>query len=643
MKRKHVFLPLWFGLSALVVSACLQEGTDPLEVGELIPVELAFSLQGGSSATKADVSSLTELAGTAMFRGMEDIRTLPFSETGGVRSGNVAIGEPRSLPSISNERDTRAHNGSSYHKGLIKNNHAHLYPDSYGALPLGTASVLVYGFAPRASVRSTLQQELHLNGSLILNGWEDLGRERTAADITFDPDPIYSGETAAEGAVMANEIASILSAIVAGCSYTQSYWYKQNDVWKSGSIAVRWDASIDDPTLQNYFTWITGNGQVMTGAGQNLQYMLTVLNRGLQAFESSNDQEYMHVIGGIEYPALLEENGPALTYAHLYDGLRDVILDHFHEQLNDSKIDINDSGVVVFSDSDLRDFPRQLGMPAGAAVLRWNGTQFTPITEGGLDGIAPLNRFCYMPPLCYFVNTTLSTSEIRDLSNYYTSDTESWSAIVGQYRGSKVVGRTTAAVALDDPLQYACAMMCTTVRAEQEILQDGDGDERTYCSATGTNFPVTGLLLGGQFKQNFDFTPDGSGAEYYLYDDQVSGVYLTTSESADFRTLVLPSLPDRDIYFFLELRNDSGVTFTGAEGDVLPGNYFYLAGKLEESSDPELPRIFMQDHFTTVRCVVSSLENAHLSVPDIGEPQVVFGVRTDIQWIMSASSYVVLD
>ena len=100
---------------------------------------------------------------------------------------------------------------------------------------------------------------------------------------------------------------------------------------------------------------------------------------------------------------------------------------------------------------------------------------------------------------------------------------------------------------------------------------------------------------------------------------------------------------DREVYFYLELRNDSGATFSGAEGMIYPGNYFYLAGKLVKPADSPFPSIFLQDHYTTTRCVVSSLENAHIAIPELDNPQLVMGVQTTLNWIMAASSYVVLD
>lgn len=139
-----------------------------------------------------------------------------------------------------------------------------------------------------------------------------------------------------------------------------------------------------------------------------------------------------------------------------------------------------------------------------------------------------------------------------------------------------------------------------------------------------------------------------------MYDNQMPmdsyqkpTVFLTAEQSGEIRTLVFPTITDSDVYFFLEFRNDSGKPFTGAEGIIMPGSHFYLAGKLEKPSatdkDKGLTSVVMPDHYTTVNCVVSTMKNAHISVPELGNPQLALGLQTETSWINSAASYIVLD
>ena len=197
-------------------------------------------------------------------------------------------------------------------------------------------------------------------------------------------------------------------------------------------------------------------------------------------------------------------------------------------------------------------------------------------------------------------------------------------------------------------------MLVVTIKAGKQMLPDNDASALTYCLAEGKNFPVTGIIVGGQYRQKYDFTPDATTTEYYMYDDQMPQdnnhkpkVFLTTEKSEEIRTLVFPTIIASDVYFFLEFRNDSGEPFTGAEGIIMPGSHFYLAGKLEKPSATDiaegLKSVIMPDHFTTVNCVVSTMENAHISVPELGNPQLALGLQTETSWINSAASYIVLD
>jgi len=624
-------------LLLLFLSCSKEKENIPAEAAPLVPVDLALSLQGPDEATRADVSYLTELADEPSFRGMQDIRLIPFARHGAVRADDPALSEPKSLPAILGVTDDQAYNGRQYHQGLIRNNRAHYFSDAYAILPVGTASVLVYGNGASLTGQPTPATK-HLYGSLIEEGWEEM-EGRTASDIRFAPDPILS-----EGAlVTAGEMADMLTSIAGSATYTLDYYYEKNSIWREGQVALTWNGNIEDPTLRSLFNWFTNEGQLLTGAGGNLEYMLSVLCRRLESYSSDDTDPFTHTDGGVEYPAVLTGGDPSSTFtrAYIYEGLRDMLVGRIQALINDGTLTDDGARNLSFSDPEYQDYPTGLGLPEGAAVLRWNSLAFVPVTEG-LDGIAPIDHFCYMPPLTWFVDTTLKTSNDHDIHTEYTQD-KTWEEIVSQYRIGTAVTKRTAAVVLDNPMQYATGMLVATVKASTPTLPDADGDDRTYGLATGHNFPVTGIIIGSQFRQDYAFRPLDGESEYYLYDNRISGVYLTTTESADFRTLVLPVPTDTDVYFFLELRNDSNAAFTGADGVILPGSRFYLAGMLEKSDDPLLDRVFMQDYFTTVRCTVTSLANAHVSVPEMGQPQLALGVQTRLNWIMSASAYVVLD
>lgn len=629
--------------------SCVEPLDTPETAGDgLVPVQLAFSLRSDATSTKAVVSTITEMEDTPQFRGMDDICILPFAATSSTGTGDViaetdvSLSIIRSLPSISNARDAQAWSGSgNYHKGLVQTCNAHLYPETYIGLPLGTTSVLVYGHAPRPAFADQLTK--HRHGSLVVEGLDSEEAGVSAGSIRFRPDPIYSSAVSSSS----TRIAGILTEIVS-TTWRQDYYYNKNGVWMPSHIIVTWDENISDPFLLRYFNWITGEGQLMTGAGSYLVNMLNTLFHQLSSHDSFNDQVFVHLESGRQYEAALTPEGESFTYAYLYNKLRDAILAKYHKLEQEEKLEETAEDTYSFYLPADRTYPASLGLPDGSAVLRWDGIEFKPVSEQGLDGIAAMNRFCYMPSLYYYVNTGLKISIDPKIYQEYTSS-NTWETILSKYGGGKV-SLSTRSVALVNPLRYACGKCVMTVRATNTILPDNDGDTKTNVTIGTTNFPVTGIIIGGQYTQNFNFTPDKSSTQYFLYDNDLyaegeNEVCLVRATSAEnlrnFQTLVLPTPVGDDVYFCLEFRNDSGKSFTGVDGIVLPGNHFYMTGRLELPQATD--QAFAQHSVTTVDCIVSSMENAHVCVPELGAPQLTLGVQTQINWIMSTPAQIPLE
>lgn len=632
------------GLILLVaISACSEKSTETTAIKEserAVPVDLAFALEQ-RAGTKASVTTIKELQNAGYFRGMEDIHIIPFSTGGVIGPGDRAVGFGRKLPSISGTWDRTAYTGAaSYHDGLIYNNHAHLYSSSFASMPERTSSVLVYGRGPVPSDELSLQEK-HLYGSVIETGLGPREDFLRAEDIHFYPEPILTGSTPTLGA----DITALLNAIAEAATYTQTYYYNRNDQWYEETVAVSWNESLEEPLLRGYFEWFTNNGELMAGSGGCVRAMLSGLYTRLSLYYSSDNRPLKQLAGGLEYPVYPSPgSSEQLTYKKLYDGLRDVILERFTALERSGAISIDNLDVEL--DGELSSYPESLGLPPGSAVVRWNGVHFVVVTES-LDGIAAMDRFCFMPPLFYYVNTTISTSANPEIYKNYTENSLTWESILSTYRQGKQVRSNTRSVALDNPLRFANGLIAITITASAASVPDRTGK---MVAVGGVSFPVTGIILGGQYAQQYNFTPDKSSGEYYLYDKNVSGIYLKPVKSADFRSLVMPTPDEEDVYFCLELRNDSDITFTGAEGLIYPGNHFYLVGKLvyEEGKDTQgnpnaFPAVFVKDYMTKVDCTVSSLEYAHITIPDLHTPHLMLGVQTELNWIMSTGTFVVLN
>jgi hypothetical protein len=625
-------------LAALAVLACDKQGPDGERPVSLVPVQLAVRVSpGDDAATKGDPSVITEMEEN--FRGISGITMLAFGSRTQVSPDDRSLYHPFPLPGITGSFSSTAYDGVNYFSGLVRNNNAHLYGQDEVNLPGGTASVLVYGSTPETSAATDILRQ-HLNGALTVSGLEAMPTLRQASDISFSPVVIYDGGIPEEGA----EIAGILNDIAGAASYTTDYAYKEYGVWKEGTVSVPWNESIADSRLKEYFEWFTNEGRLSTGAGVNVEYMLSNLYRILSDYTSYEDVPYEVISSGNVYQAVKSIGSTEpLTYADLYNGVRDLILSRYEALQGAGVLEIEDR-TVRFSDAGLRSYPAGLGLPDGAAALSWSGTAFAPVSET-LDGVAPLSSYCYPPRLWYFANTTISTAG-DDRTPVYTSEHPSWSSdILSTYRSGKVIHGDTKSVALDEPLQYSCGLLEASVRATTSQLDDADGNMSTVVTLTDDNLPVTGVIIGSQRALNYDFTPQSGASDHFLYDNCIEGVYLTRTgaDSAPvFHTLVSQTPDNTPVYFCLELRNDTGSSFIGADGIVLPGAKFYLLGTIELPSDHSFERVFEQDYATRINCIVSSLAEARTAVPDLGHPHLSMGLQVDINWIQATPSYLIL-
>lgn len=258
-----------------------------------------------------------------------------------------------------------------------------------------------------------------------------------------------------------------------------------------------------------------------------------------------------------------------------------------------------------------------------------------------------MTRYCFPPSLYFYTNTTIKTSKDSHVADYYDESTgyTHWNQVLANYTFGTEITSNTKAIALVNPMHYGVALMQATVKATNNRLQDNDGLVETTVDASGDNLVVTGVILGSQYAQNYDFTPIyTTNGEYFLYDNQMSNVYLTVDESAPIYTLSLQTPDDKDVYFCLEFMNNTGTTFYGTDGRILPGRKFYMVGKL---SLPPKPRsfdsVFVQDHYTTVTCTIHSLEGAYNAIPDLGLPQLVLGVQTKVNWKLATPTTVMME
>ena len=290
-------------------------------------------------------------------------------------------------------------------------------------------------------------------------------------------------------------------------------------------------------------------------------------------------------------------------------------------------------------------YPRSLGLPDGAAVIRWMGTKFeVRTTTTTLDNINGINRYTYPAELVFFTDSPIrtSTTEVPKSTYQNMGSSTLWSTFLGQhYNGPAAVSTNTKAVAVENPLQYGVANLQLTLTHMAATLRDAKDVPVT--NADMTHLPLKGVIIGGQHTVGHNMKPCGEQTD-------VDGrfIYETTIVDGNkTNTLVLQSYDDEKVPVILELENNTGYAFTGKDGVVYPDTRFYLIALIDPADKKETGkdytnRVFTQDYTTTMSMKITSLANAYTSMPDLLAPRLEVGVQVVTKWIQATTTNVEL-
>ncbi|MCW4118891.1 hypothetical protein ONT17_09055 [Prevotella copri] len=303
-------------------------------------------------------------------------------------------------------------------------------------------------------------------------------------------------------------------------------------------------------------------------------------------------------------------------------------------------------------------FPRDKKLPDGVAKVQWNTDQFAFVDANNV-GIGATNagnnidytKITYPAELAYFVSSPVKTSqeEITGVANLPTYD--QWTNGTFWNTGYKdVVENRTRFVALQNPLQYGVACLKSTIKCNGTSLEDNakDGnfgyDSNNTISVPEGGFNVTGILVGGQpqgVAWNFEpYATNANEFSYTIYDnDMNSGFAANSTESSPNYTLVLDNKDasgssQSNVFVTVELENNSGVAFYGAE-DIIPANSkFYLVGelKLEGNTTTNVDHVFVKDHTTIANFSITNLKKAYNHIPDMRTSKINVGLAVDLSW-----------
>lgn len=386
------------------------------------------------------------------------------------------------------------------------------------------------------------------------------------------------------------------------------------------SIRESTEADADAQALANYMTAIANTTGWSTTTDATLKsYYLDFIHSdgeggGLMSGAAANIKAFVAAL-----KALLEAKGGDLS----------------------SAIIANIDGTNISTNT----YPRSLGLPDGAAAIRWMGDHFeVKTTTTQLDNINGINRYTYPAELVFFTDSPIrtSTTEVSKTTYQNMAANMPWATFLGQhYNGSTAVNTNTKAVAVQNPIQYGVAKLDLTLTHMAATLRDAKDVPVT--NADMTHLPLKGVIIGGQHTVGHNMKPRGEQTD-------VDGrfIYETTIVDGNkTNTLVLQSYDDEKVPVILEFENKTEHAFTGKDGVVYPDTRFYLialidpADKKEEGKD-YTNRVFTQDYTTTMSMSVTSLANAYTSMPDLLAPRLEVGVQVVTKWIQATTTNVEL-
>lgn len=362
--------------------------------------------------------------------------------------------------------------------------------------------------------------------------------------------------------------------------------------------------------------------------------------------------------------------------------------------------------------ANVTNFPLEQGLPAGSVVITSNPTDvdlintdeystfdtFTMIISGenslGQVIASPTNEITYPSELTYYTNSKAVTSTSAHAASDYPKTvvtwdnitTNNWTGATGTWEFPGTVEATTTAAAIRQNIKYGAAQLVSTVKITPngsgnlidnakkitvtndayDLLEDKENQEITYADNL---FTLNGILVGGQPAQSdWQFLPkSGTTMSRVVYDNVINTNTITQSVTSPYEptyTLVMDNfksgspIPTQDVVnIALEIKNNSGQDFYGADGLIPAGGTFYLVGKLDPT-DPTsgspidwtgtydgtantighpgrgTQRVFIQDFKTMVNFTIPSdgLQRAYSSIPDLRSTKLLFGLSVDLTW-----------
>lgn len=611
---------------------------NPTYDGKSVKTQFAINIATPSNS-QTRMSDVNTQASGSQFLGMNNIKLIPFAEnltvtvakTSYSAASNVDISKIISLKNL----------GTSE---ISSENSSKIYTDVN--IPVGTNNFIFYGTGPfGTSISDKLEK-----GILTLTEDAKVGNTK---DIKFQLNTIIDGSNSITAAQTSFE--KYLNAIAnatAEISETTRAW---------SSVTEEQNA-----TLHGAYANFIG-----IGSGARAGSADAILKTVEQLYN------------------LLSSIPDTDPYYPFVSAIREAIISGGSSGIKLTALDTDPNNVTLaysMTDTKLKNFPRENGLPDGAMQLSFSNNSFSYKSSANVSNTTTSNlvfdvdKLTYPAALAYFVNTParattaeISTSGPDAWPKTVTAWDAAWASSSGIYNGwTNTVNSNSRTVALQYNINYGVACLETTFQCKSGLteLEDNAGAFGSP-SSTGTNnnritipsegFKVTGIIIGGQTQSvNWDFLNPSTDRDYAVYDRNMAGnecIYAEAGTKSDANyTLVFdnyvnpqsPSTSQEAVNIAIELENNSGAEFYGVDGKIAKGQKFYLIGKLapndntgtiswtddDKSNIParEVTRVFIQDYTTKANFTINSLKNAYVTIPDLRATKLQLGLSVDLTW-----------
>ena len=589
--NKYAYMGAIALVGAVGFTACSSEDDltaqqNPTFDGESVKTQFAINIPYGGGNGTRMSATNTQQA-TGSFLGMQNIKLLPLKAEA---ADNNALVQIISLGNIENSGLTDQHKIYTDVNIPVNTTHFLFYGEALGTQPTSTTDAFAQGV-----LKNTIAGAANTNS------------------ITFSLLPVTTNMGNVESASKQAVLDAVKNVANAG-----------NGTWKTYAK----DGANVNKLLTNLYNEFTTN--FPAGSAASVKLALTDLHNAIAELVKGS---------GTQENTLAQTINTAIETAIGTDGNGGTLKDNI--------------------------YPTDFNLPVGAAQLSWaDGVPSwkDDASLGGTNNTVSLDitKVCYPASLSYFVSTDLkSTTNSEPAWPSYTNwNGGSWS---GEWDGTSVTA-TTQAIALTKPIQYGVALLQSSVKCKTPTLEDnafakGGETQNRFITVPSDGFPVTGLLVGGQpnaLKWNFKPSSDGDRT-MTIYDKSVSGVTAGYNLSTTTNyTLVLENTKtsgDADkVNVAIELTNNSGGDFYGADGVIKYGATFYLVGQLDMenlgekgNNDAKCTSVFEQDYTTVATFTISSLKNAYNCIPDLRGTQLSLGLAVDLQWKTGVNFDVTID